>query len=739
MKYISQIFAVTALSLFFATASAATVPLTKGMRITKSTTIKKGVYFLEADASLSNSVIVVEGNNITVDFNGAELRGSNNKALPDEFKGLAVLIKGNNVTLKNAIIKGYKVAVMAQNSDGLKLNSNDFSYNFRQHLKSTREREDYSDWQSYHNDEKDEWLRFGAGIYLRNCNNATLFNNTITNGQCGLMMSSCNGATIYNNNFSFNSGIGIGFYRSSDNKVMHNKVDWNVRGMSEGFYYRGQDSAGILVFQQCNNNVFAYNSVTHSGDGFFLWPGKTTLDEGTGGCNDNLLYGNDFSYAPTNGVEVTFSRNNVINNIIRGCWHGIWAGYSYETKIMGNDFADNMEGIAIEHGQNNSISQNRFQREGLAINLWASAKIDTASAYNKQRDVHSMDYQITKNSFEHSKNVFSIKNTQRLNITDNYFLENEKLMNAGGGVEKMTFTNNDTSTAPNKDVAAILSFAPKPIAGGINAMLPKDFPQGRKFMMMTEWGPYNFSYPMLWWTKTDSEGKMYFDVVGPKGDWKLKNVKGVQIISENEGSVPAQITAQRTDNNEALTDIVIDLEYTGKKFISKLGKVNAEGKPFIFSYKKFELQTPWELQWHKIDSTNDPIKQPQAYQKLLQQKPFKTGVFKELQPGLWLNDKGYRDIPAENFVEIATTKISLSDAGNYTLGISVAYAVKIYVDDKIVINVDDISKLVNDADYYHEAKIPLTKGTHVIRVERMQYGTYNLLNFHFAPTPKDDF
>jgi parallel beta-helix repeat protein len=735
MKYINQIFAVTTFFfLFFATASAATVPLTKGMHITKSITIKKGVYSLEAGTSLSTSVIVVEGNNITVDFNGAELRGSNNKSLPNEFKGVAIIIKGNHVTLKNAIIRGYKVAVMAQNSDALQLDHNDFSYNYRQYLQSTREREDYSDWQSYHNNENDEWLRFGAGIYLRNCNGATIFNNTITNGQCGLMMSSCSGATIYNNNFSFNTGIGIGFYRSNENKVMHNNVDWNVRGMSDGFYYRGQDSAGILVFQQCNNNVFAYNSVTHSGDGFFLWPGQSTLDKGTGGCNDNLLYGNDFSYAPTNGVEVTFSRNTVVNNIIHGCWHGIWGGYSYETKVLGNDFADNMEGIAIEHGQNNSISQNRFQREGLAINLWASTKIDTNFVYGKKRDVHSMDYQITKNNFEYVKSAFSIRNTKRLNITDNYFLENTKLLNADSGVEKMTFANNDAPTSISQDSKTILSYAPKPIAGGMNVTLPKDFPKGRKAMMMTEWGPYNFNYPILWWTKTDSDGKMYFDVMGPKGNWELKNVKGVKIISENKGSFPAQIIAQKTNDGDAITDIVIDLQYTGEKFISELGKVNPKGKPAVFSYKKFELNTPWELQWYKIEAANDPIKQPDGYQNLLQQKPIKTGVFKELKPALWNKDEAYKDLPKDSLVDIATTKINLSDTGNYTVGISVAYAVRVYVDGKIIIDVNDLSKLVNDADYYHEAKIPLSKGEHIIRIERMQYGTYDLFNFHFAPT-----
>ena len=31
------------------------------------------------------------------------------------------------------------------------------------------DREDLSDWMSYHQNEKDEWLRYGAGISLRRC------------------------------------------------------------------------------------------------------------------------------------------------------------------------------------------------------------------------------------------------------------------------------------------------------------------------------------------------------------------------------------------------------------------------------------------------------------------------------------------------------------------------------------------------------------------------------------------
>lgn len=50
----------------------------------------------------------------------------------------------------------------------------DFSYNYRPYLNSTPEKEDISDWMSYHHNEKDEWLRYGVAFYLRVCDNAVI-------------------------------------------------------------------------------------------------------------------------------------------------------------------------------------------------------------------------------------------------------------------------------------------------------------------------------------------------------------------------------------------------------------------------------------------------------------------------------------------------------------------------------------------------------------------------------------
>jgi hypothetical protein len=109
------------------------------------------------------------------------LKGSNLKKNPDEFFGVAILIRsGSNITIKNLKASGYKVALMAKGITNLTIENCDFSYNYRQHLNSTQEKEDISDWLSHHQNEKDEWLRYGAAMYLRDCESTVIKNTKVT-------------------------------------------------------------------------------------------------------------------------------------------------------------------------------------------------------------------------------------------------------------------------------------------------------------------------------------------------------------------------------------------------------------------------------------------------------------------------------------------------------------------------------------------------------------------------------
>ena len=461
------------------------LPLVKGMLLEQNTVIQSGVYPLKADTSLNKALIRIQGSNITIDFSHAILDGSAQGSLPNQMRGLAIYIVpgSKNITIKNLAIKGYQIAILANSVQGLTIQDCNLSYNYRQQLHSQWNKEDISDWMSFHHNEKDEWMRYGAAIYLKNCSDAKVYGNTVTGGQCALLMTNCNKGQIYDNDFSFNSGLGIGMYKSSFNQVYHNKLDYNVRGSSFGFYRRDQDSAGILVFEQSSENVFAYNSVTHGGDGFFLWAGQTTMDSAKGGCNHNLLYGNDFSFAPTNGAELTFSTNTVLHNRFEGCDHGIWAGYSYSSDFSDNVFVRNRTGIAIEHGQNINIALNQFLEDGTAIKLWSREKQPANWAYANLCNTQSKNYWITSNRFSYNKLVYDIMGTD-----SSAFGGNKKMQ--VGEIWKWGERLSDIDTSRESDLLDLDYQEDKRLASIPAITLPaQGFPQGIDQIRITPWGP----------------------------------------------------------------------------------------------------------------------------------------------------------------------------------------------------------------------------------------------------------
>lgn len=702
----------------FKAAAQTDVLLTRGMIISTSVTIKMGNYGLTANDSINQPVIAIIGNNLTVDFNHAFLQGNSPQLLPNQFHGLAVLIKGNNITIKNARISGYKIALMAQGCNGLTIENCDFSYNYRQRLQSNWQHEDVSDWMSYHHNENDEWLRYGAGIYLKDCNKPVIKQNKITGGQCALMMMRCNDGLVTDNDFSFNSAIGIGMYRSSRNFIMNNKLDFNVRGHSFGFYNRGQDSAGILAFEQCNDNVIAYNSVTHSGDGFFLWAGQTTMDNGLGGCNDNYLYKNDFSYAPTNGVEVTFSKNFIIDNIIHECDNGIWGGYSWNTSIAGNSFYKNKTAIAIEHGQDIAITGNDFNgdlQDG--IKLWARRTQPADWGYALKRVTTSMNYRILDNSFENENNAINVTLTDNIALNKNKFILCKKNIKTDS-----TVTNLKIQSTSLVDSAV---YVPQILSSWKNNNIPvTTFKKGRDQIKITEWGPYDFRYPIIFLKKIDSNHVYHFDVLGPKGKWKIKRTKDVKNISLQNGSFPASITAKQNG-----TDVQIELEYIGDAFTDQFGLQQAADKKHFFSFGDFNPEINWQVNWYGWDAAHDPNKNYQLFKNIFNNKPLLSEQVKDINYTWWgAIGKG---LQADSFAVVATAGIDFA-AGNYMLSVTADDLVKVFIDSKLVIDFWDASKYKYDEDMHHEAIIKLN-GKHNIRIEQVENAGFATLIFKIKP------
>jgi nitrous oxidase accessory protein NosD len=699
--------------------------LLKGMKISKTVKIRKGIYQINADNNMEQGMILIEGNDITVDFNNVNLIGSTKKK-PDEFVGVAIIIQNSkNVIIKNLKARGYKVALLAKKTEGLVLDNCDFSYNYRQHLNSTQEKEDISDWMSYHHNEKDEWLRYGAAMYLRNCNSVTIKNCRVTGGQNALMMMECNDGMIYNNDFSFNSGIGLGMYRCNRNKVMYNKINFNVRGYSDKVYNRGQDSAGILVYEQSNNNFFYKNSATHSGDGFFLWAGQTTMDSGQGGCNDNMIMSNNFSYAVANGIEATFSRNSIVDNRLFECDYGIWGGYSYESNISSNKFKDNRVDIAIEHGQQNKITYNIFYESKEAIRLWARAEQPTDWGYAKYRDTKSHDYVIAFNNFNNCQTILNANHTNKLNIFSNIYGTDETILKIDSTVTDLDTTiNQEMYNELSVDTTVSIPEVSKPIdpfkGGGKLA--------GRKSILINEWGPYDFRSPIIWNTNpTDAGDTMKFDLLGPKGKWKIKSFKGVSGISAMRGDFPAAITAKKIKGER--TDISIEVEYTGSSITTPFGETIVAGKLYKFFFKKFFQPIDWEVSWYTFDSTADPIKTGYLFLPNSKVAPFKTEKVNKLDYAWWGGIK--TDQQHNQFITVATAVANISK-GIYELSVTWDDAVRVYVDDKLVINEWDPSRYKFDESPNKKVRLNLD-GEHHFRVEHVELGGFAVLSLKLRP------
>lgn len=666
--------------------------------------LRPGTYTAESP-SLDRPAVVLRGlSGVTVDFSGVVLRGASADALPDQREGLAVLIEDcTDVTVRGLAAHGYRVGILARNSPGLTLTRNDLSDNYAPRLYSTPEAEDLRDWLSYHHNDHDEWLRYGAAIYLVDCPYPTVSWNLARGGQNGLMMNRVERGLIHSNTFHFLSGVGIGMYRSSFNAVMHNRLDFCVRGFSHGVYRRGQDSAAILVYEQSCNNLFAYNSATHSGDGFFLWAGQTTMDHGWGGSNDNVLYGNDFSHAPTNGVEATFSRNYIVANQIDDCDHGIWAGYSFETVILGNTLAGNRIGVAIEHGQENVIAENVFTGNATAIRLWAREREPDDWGYVRVRDTRSRDTLIESNRYEPPPG-------REVDV----LLQRTTGVRLAGVPQPRVRADALSSVEPSVPMnrLSVEDFRPSQLPGALDPFLPASFPRGVQAIVMTEWGPYDFREPRLVRRGEVVGNRLELELLGPPGrggSYRVTRLEGAA-LSASSGRFPAKLvlTLPMRPSN-----VVLDVETT----------LGGQRRSHRFMYRHLPLD--WQVRFFTYPAGVDLTQGPLPLLEALSRPP----VLRERVSRLVYRSVPPRPgVPASHYITVAETPLALPP-GRYELAVVADDGVRVFLDGRVVLE-----------EWRHQAPtrftVPLdVTGFQRLRVEHFQITGAAALEVTLTPLP----
>lgn len=548
-----------------------------------------------------DGVLHIEGDNITVRFtNGSALRGAAAGTPWNELRGVGIRIDARrNVTLQGLRVHGFKNAVVATRADGLVIDGGDYSDNYRQRLKSTPEAENGEDWLFPHNNDETKWRdQYGGAICVESSTNITVRNVRVRRGQNGIILDRVNDSAIYDNDCSFLSGWGLAMWRSSRNRVTRNAFDFCVRGHVEGVYNRGQDSAGILVFEQCNDNLVAENSATHGGDCFFGFAGHDAIGEKwmrgerdrlrkeTGkkdvddlikvpaelaasmshlGCDRNLLIQNDFSYSPAHGIEMTFSEGNQIvrNRLVENAICGVWGGYSSGTLIVGNEFIGNggmaygleRGAINMEHAAGNVIVKNQFLNNKCGIHLWwddDGALLKYPGVAGTEKGV--VGNVIAGNRFEINAEVpfrnlrkdaklilVQLRDSARGHVSSNLYFANDVRLAHPQAVEY----DGKPELAPLKSGAMPDVRIPKYRALGRNRPVgARKALRGRDQIVMDEWGPWDHESPLVRPSKAGS-GEHSFEVLGLRAAPAVRVLEGDVAIEQSARPGPVATNARK--------------------------------------------------------------------------------------------------------------------------------------------------------------------------------------------------
>lgn len=447
----------------------------------------------------------------------------------DKLTGTGIRVDGvANVRIINARVHGFKVAIHASNANAFTIDGADLSDNFRQRLKSDISAEDEADWLWPHGNENHEWLNnYAAAIYVEKCDGAKIAGVRVRRGQNGIILDRVTNARVYDNDCSFLSGWGLAMWRTNDSIISRNAFDYCVRGYSHGVYARGQDSAGIVVFEQCSRNTIVDNSVTHCGDGIFAFAGRDAFgrDEERLGCNDNKVMGNDCSHAVAHGIEWTFSFGNHFagNNCSHAVGCGIWAGYCQDTLIVGNLLKNNGGqwrfeggGINIEHGANNTIRANAFSKNSVGVAFWTDEDGPTRAMPGVARNYKGcVGNVIAGNTFDGDTIGVRLTACDGARLIANSFHDVKTPLKVDDG------TRTDGPVLEDGEYSAYEPF--EYTSFGRNNPVGARPVRGRDSIIMGQWGPWDFESPMVRVANTGG-GQHVIEVFGKGGSWSYEDL-----------------------------------------------------------------------------------------------------------------------------------------------------------------------------------------------------------------------
>ncbi|MEP6846521.1 MAG: PA14 domain-containing protein, partial [Panacibacter sp.] len=257
-----------------------------------------------------------------------------------------------------------------------------------------------------------------------------------------------------------------------------------------------------------------------------------------------------------------------------------------------------------------------------------------------------------------------------------------------------------------------------------NKAIPlNNFHYGRNNIRITPWGPYNFSYPFLFFDSM-SNGNYNFSVLQQNGNWRVIKSNGFKIVYANDDRVIAKADSSVQERS-------IQLQYYGAGFTDMFGKIHEGGKPYIFGYEEFDPLCTWNLSFYKWKKSNDPNKDYKRFINALPDPVFTTTA-KQIDY-TWWGSPG-KDLPKDSFATVAITTMDLP-ADDYEISVTGDDMVKLFIDKKTVINAWNKKFTKLDENTHHSIKMHL-EGKHAFLLVHAENDGLADLMFYIKPYAK---
>ncbi len=562
--------------------------ITDNLTITRSVRFKPGSYLVR-DAE-GDGVIKVGADNLTIDLAGVVLRGAKIGLAKDRYVGVGLAIDGHkNVIVKNARIGGYQYNIRVSDSSEIRLE--DCVVGDSRAERISRGGEPINVWLGLRS--MASWRRYGAAIWIERSRAVLVTRCKAHGAQNGLLLIETSGCRIQHNDFSFNSGWGIGLWRSSNNEVFWNLLDFVGRPWAGSI---GADAASLVVVNRSHKNWFIGNSMSHSGDGFFL---TNANDYGKGKprgpSEDNVVALNDGSYSPHNAFEGTFSqRNSYVRNRANRSHYGFWLGFSSRSLVLENEVSHNTgDGVAIDSASRLVVVGNKLiGNRGSAIALWVPS---SRAARFPLRDAI-----VRNNTIRGSRSALRLSNTTQVRVSDNKISECGPARGKPDNVAGETkFSAADFwRSATGKRIARLQTQLPQKIK-----LYPSDarMPQGLFWYEFSDWAPIDFRQRSVLFAR---------DATGATHLWMFGSLRPA---AKQTGFV-----LQATGNpRHYLIQGAPGADQAGGRRNLGLRVQNRTGQQFIVPFEFDQLS--WQVRYHKLPQF--PLTDETRWKALFAAKP----------------------------------------------------------------------------------------------------------------------